>query len=48
MSKNRIWKSVKKGIIVLVIIIAICVMLHITMNCLVPFIASMHNNGGVY
>jgi hypothetical protein len=48
MNKNKIPKRVKIGVTVLVSLIAIGVLMHLTMNYLVPFVVSMHNKGGVY
>jgi len=48
MNKNKILKGVKIGIITVVSLIVIAVVLHLTMNYLVPFIGNLHNSGGVY
>lgn len=48
MNRNKIHKGIRTGAIVLLSLVVIAVLLHLTMNYLVPFIASMHNKSGAY
>lgn len=48
MNKNKILKGTKIAIIVIISIIVISLLLHLTMNYLIPFIVNMHNKSGAY
>ncbi len=45
---SKIHKGIRVGLIVLGGIIVLAILMHLTMNYLVPFIGDMHNNGGAY
>lgn len=48
MNKNKVLKVIKTGAIVLICLIVLAVLLHLTVNYLVPFVAHMHNGAGSY
>lgn len=43
---KKILNGIKIGLIVVASLIVISILLHLTVNYLVPFISSIHNKGG--
>lgn len=48
MNKIKLHKVVKTVLIVFVSLIAIALLMHLTINYFVPFVAHMHNKSGAY
>ena len=48
MDKTKILKRIKTVVIVVVCIIAVALLMHLTLNYFVPFVANIHNKGGAY